>query len=398
MNKNYLNRVTRVATFEFLRFFKWKQELLTVGLMSAGFLVAILWPVIMAFFDSEQRIAVFAEGALPEVESVEFVSLPPPNLRLALSEIGDEYDGVLVVDDFSMVLHVEKSSAWQDSLRPQLRDWMQARKFDALELNEEQRQFYHQDIPIEMLYTSRVDDEDAEAAETERRGRGLITGGILLLLFIGVVNGFALMMSSITQEKMTRVTEQLLTLLHPQEWMDGKILGVTMHSVKSMALTGGLLLLLLNGMHMAMVGGFMPLPLSFLVFLNTLFFLIIGLLLVNSVLAGFAATIDDPNHSSRSTVMFIPIIPVLISFSIVGEADSGLATFLSIFPLTSFAAMPIRVAEVGVPWWQWVISVALMLATLYWLRKLAARLFRQGITMYGKEPSWKDIWRIIMNT
>ena len=275
---------------------------------------------------------------------------------------------------------------------------MQDRKFDALDVTTQQREFYHEEIPIAMVYTSRADDEDAEAAETERRGRGMITGGILLLLFIGVINGFALMMASITQEKMTRVTEQLLTLLHPQEWMDGKILGVTLHSIKSMLLTGVLLMLLLNGMYMAMVGGLMPLPLSVLVFLNAIFFLVVGLLLVNSFLAGFAATIDDPNHSSRSTIMFIPMLPVLVSFSIVGSADSAMATFLSIFPLTSFAAMPIRVAEVGVPWWQWIISVGLMLATLYWARKLAARLFRQGITMYGKEPSWKDIWRIIINT
>ena len=398
MRSAYLNRVTRVAKFEFLRFFKWKQELLTVGLMCAGFLVAILWPMIMAFFESEQRIAVFAEGPLPVVEQVEFVRLPPVDRDRTLQAIGEEYDGVLEVNGFDMRLQVEKSASWQDTLRPQLRNWMQERKFDALDLSDEQRAFYHEDIPIEMLYTSRADDEDAAAAEEERRGRGVITGGILFLLFIGVVNGFALMMSSITQEKMTRVTEQLLTLLNPQEWMDGKIVGVTLHSIKSMVLTGALLMLLLNGLHMAMVGGLLSFPLSFLVFLNAIFFLIVGLLLVNSFLAGFAATIDDPNHSSRSTVMFIPMLPVVVSFSIVGSADSAMATFLSIFPLTSFAAMPIRVAEVGVPWWQWIISVGLMLATLYWARKLAARLFRHGITMYGKEPSWKDIWRIVMNT
>lgn len=398
MNSTYLSRVTRVAKFEFLRFFKWKQELLTIGLMSAGFLVAILWPMIMAFFESEHRIAVFAEGALPEIERVEFVRLPTVDRERVLNEIGDTYDGVLEVNGFDMTLHVEQSASWQDTLRPRLRTWMQDRKFDALDVTTQQREFYHEEIPIAMVYTSRADDEDAEAAETERRGRGMITGGILLLLFIGVINGFALMMASITQEKMTRVTEQLLTLLHPQEWMDGKILGVTLHSIKSMLLTGVLLMLLLNGMYMAMVGGLMPLPLSVLVFLNAIFFLVVGLLLVNSFLAGFAATIDDPNHSSRSTIMFIPMLPVLVSFSIVGSADSAMATFLSIFPLTSFAAMPIRVAEVGVPWWQWIISVGLMLATLYWARKLAARLFRQGITMYGKEPSWKDIWRIIINT
>ncbi|MBA3989166.1 MAG: hypothetical protein C0463_08585, partial [Idiomarina sp.] len=195
MKTTYLSRITRVAKFEFLRFFKWKQELLTVGLMCFGFLIAILWPMIIAFFESEQRIAVFAEGQLPDVAQVEFLRLPPVDRQRAIDAIGDEYDGVLEVDGFSMTLHVEKSAGWQDSVRPRLRDWMQTRKFNALDLDQEQRDFYHEDIPIQMLYTSRADDEDAEAAETERRGRGLITGGILMLLFIGVINGFALMMS-----------------------------------------------------------------------------------------------------------------------------------------------------------------------------------------------------------
>ncbi|MGX5915398.1 ABC transporter permease [Aliidiomarina sp. Khilg15.8] len=398
MKPHYLDRVSRVARFEFMRFFKWKQELLTIALMAGGFLIAILWPFIMALFESEETIAVIAEGELPQVEQVEFVRLPAANETLAIAELGEKYDGVLVVDGFAMTFHVEKSSSWQDNLRPQLSDWMQARKLDSLELSDEDRAFYREDIAIEMNYTSRADEEDASAAEEERRGRGLVTGGILLLLFIGVMNGFGLLMSAITQEKQQRVTEQLLTLLHPQEWMDGKILGVTMHSLKSMLITAVLLMLLMNGMSVAVSGEMMPLPLSVLVLLNSLLFLVMGLLLVNSFLAGFAATIDDPNHSSRSIVMFIPLVPVMLSFSILGSADSGLAVFLSIFPLTSFAAMPIRVAEVGVPWWQWILAVGLLLATLYWARKLAARLFRLGITMYGKEPTWKDIWRVIANT
>lgn len=398
MKTTYISRVRQVAIFEFLRFFKWKQELLTVGLMLLGFILAFLWPVIVGLFDSEQRIAVIGNGELPVVSKVEFERLPPVDQQRAIDSIGDNYDGVLIIDGYEMTLHVEKSSSWQDRLRPELQSWMQGRKFSALELTDEQRAFYQEDISIAMFYTSRADDEDAEAAESERRGRGLITGGILMLLFIGVINGFALMMSSITQEKQTRVTEQLLTLLRPQEWMDGKIIGITLHSLKSILFTGILLLLILNGTHMMMEGGLMPMPLSTLVFANAVLFIVLGLLLVNSFLAGFAATIDDPNHSSRSIVMFIPMFPVLISFSILGSADSALATFLSIFPLTSFAAMPIRVAEVGVPWWQWMLSLGLLLATLYWLRKLAARLFRYGITMYGKEPGWRDIWRVIANT
>lgn len=398
MNPHYVNRVSRVARFEFMRFFKWKQELLTIALMAGGFLIAILWPFIVALFESEETIAVIAEGELPQAEQVEFVRLPPVDEARAIESLGDEYDGVLVVDEFAMTFHVEKSSSWQDELRQDLREWMRDRKLDSLALSEEDRSFYRDEVTIDMNYTSRAEEEDAAAAEEERRGRGMVTGGILLLLFIGVMNGFGLLMSAITQEKQQRVTEQLLTLLHPQEWMDGKILGVTMHSLKSMIITAVLLMLLMNGMSVAVSGELLPIPLTVLVLLNSLLFLVLGLLLVNSFLAGFAATIDDPNHSSRSIVMFIPLVPVMVSFSILGSADSGLAVFLSLFPLTSFAAMPIRVAEVGVPWWQWVIALGLLLATLYWARKLAARLFRLGITMYGKEPTWKDIWRVIANT
>ncbi|RUO26768.1 ABC transporter permease [Aliidiomarina minuta] len=398
MKSVYMTRVLRVARFEFLRFFKWKQELLTIGLMGGGFILAMLWPFIMGLFESEQRIAVIAEGELPRAQQVEFVRMYSADRERILQSLGDEWDGLLEVEGYDLTLQVEKSASWQDQVRPVLTDWMQQRKLESLELTQEQRDFYTEDVDIHMVYTSRLEEEDAAAAEEERRGRGLITGGILLLLFIGVMNGFGLLMSAITQEKQQRVTEQLLTLLHPQEWMDGKILGVTMHSVKSMLITALLLLLLMNGMHMIVAGGMLSIPLSLIILLNSIVFLLLGLLLVNSFLAGFAATIDDPNHSSRSIVMFIPMLPVIVSLSIIGSADSGLAVFLSLFPLTSFAAMPIRVAEVGVPWWQWLIALGLMLATLYWARKLAARLFRLGITMYGKEPSWKDIWRVIANT
>lgn len=398
MKSAYLTRVGRVARFEFLRFFKWKQELLTIGLMGGGFILAMLWPFIVGLFESEQRIAVIAEGQLPQAEQVEFVRMYSADRQRIIETLGDEWDALLEVEEYDLTLQVEKSSSWQDQVRPVLNEWMQERKLESLALTPEQHDFYIQDIEIQMIYTDRLDEDDAAAAEEERRGRGLITGGILLLLFIGVMNGFGLLMSAITQEKQQRVTEQLLTLLHPQEWMDGKILGVTMHSAKSMLITALLLLLLMNGMHMIMVGGLLSIPLSLIILLNSIVFLLLGLLLVNSFLAGFAATIDDPNHSSRSIVMFMPMLPVIVSLSIIGSADSGLAVFLSLFPLTSFAAMPIRVAEVGVPWWQWLIALGLLLATLYWARKLAARLFRLGITMYGKEPSWKDIWRVIVNT
>jgi ABC-2 type transport system permease protein len=64
---------------------------------------------------------------------------------------------------------------------------------------------------------------------------------------------------------------------------------------------------------------------------------------------------------------------------------------LSVFPLTSFAAMPLRMAYVDVPWWQWLLSLSLLLACLWWFKSAATRVFALGIRMYGKEPSWKQL-------
>jgi ABC-2 type transport system permease protein len=87
-------------------------------------------------------------------------------------------------------------------------------------------------------------------------------------------------------------------------------------------------------------------------------------------------------------MMFLPGIPVGLAFSMINNAEGAMMQFLSIFPLTSYAAMPLRMANTSVPMWQWLLSVSLLVLCMWWLKTAATRIFELGIRMYGKEPDW----------
>lgn len=383
-------KVWRIARFEFLRFFKWKQEVITLSLMAGGFLIALSWPFVMALFESEQEVAFITErSSAPTAERIEFVRLPPGERERALEELGQRWDGVALVEDFTVELRVERRAGWQERAESGMREWVHEQKLSSLPLDGEQRRFINADPDISVTTMT-------ETGEVEEAGdplKGLVTGGIIMLMFVGLMTGAGLMMTAITTEKQQRVTEQLLTMITAQQWMDGKIVGITLHGLKAMATIGVSLFLLINLVAIAQGAGFLTLPLTILEFLNAVLFLLLGLLLSNAFLAGFSATIDDPNHSARSIIIFAPMAPAMLSFSVLNNPDGGLSVFLSLFPITSFAAMPIRLVEAPVPFWQWLLALVLLVGMIWSMRAMAARLFSMGIQMFGKEPGWKDIWR-----
>jgi len=76
------------------------------------------------------------------------------------------------------------------------------------------------------------------------------------------------------------------------------------------------------------------------------------------------------------------------------DSPSGWAlSFLSYFPLTAFAAMPVKMSLVEVPIWQPLLSLSFMFLLCLWVRAAAGRLFKMGMIMYGKEPTLKDMLR-----
>lgn len=370
-----------IAVFEFQRYFKWKQELITAGILLTFLVLSATWPFIERWLDNDYKIAVVSDAAKPEISGYSFSQIPADSAHTAIAGVGDVWDLVVQVKDDKLVMTAQSSASWQDTLTPQLQSWLHKQRISALPLSPVQKKVVDSLPEAELVFLKK----DAVKQNKEQK---MVSGGLLLLMVIGVFSGFGFMFTAITTEKQQRVTEQLLTLISTKEWIDGKILGISLFCLKSMVTTGLFFYIMVQAISLAKGKGFFVLPITSLELLSALIFISLGLLLINSFMAGFAATIDDPNHSSRSIVMFLPSLPLGLVFSAMDNAEGTLMQILSLFPLTSFAAMPMRMTSVTVPWWEWLLSLLLLIACLFWLKNAAGRVFELGIRMYGKEPEW----------
>lgn len=378
-----------IAVFEFQRYFKWKQEIISIGLMLLSLVLMSAWPLVKTWLDNDYKVALVSSSALPDISGFSISQIPENSAETALAGLGEVWDLVVQVKNDKLVMTAESSASWQEKITPELQNWLQKQRIQQLPLNAEQKAIVNSLPETELVFLKK----DSAKQNKEQQ---MVSGGLLILLGIGVFSGFGFMFTAITTEKQQRVTEQLLTLISTKEWIDGKILGISLFCLKSMVTTGLFLYLMIQAVSLAKGKGMFVLPITALELCSALLFVSLGLLLINSFMAGFAATIDDPNHSSRSLVMFLPTVPLGVVFSAMDNAEGSLMHILSLFPLTSFAAMPMRMASVSVPWWEWILSLALLIACLFWLKNAASRVFELGIRMYGKEPEWSLLMKTFL--
>jgi ABC-2 type transport system permease protein len=388
-----MKQILTIAAWEFSRFFKWKQELITISLMLLIVLGVALWPALVSHFATEQRIAVVTELELPQASGFYFerISSEQAEQLIGAQSIAGDWHGVVQHENYALSLTTVNSAPWVDELGSALREWLQQQTLANAQLRPDVMYW------ITTLPQWRVQSIAPEPTSPEAREQSsAVVFLVLLLLGISLFSGFACFFSAITAEKQQRVTEQLLTLMTPQRWLDGKIIGITLFCLKTVATI--LMLMYLGGLGFSLYAGaglFVP-ELPLLETLNALLFMLLGILLVNTLMGAFTATIDDPNHSSRSVVMLAPGIPIFMAYTLKDHPDSALTVFSSLFPLTSFAVMPVRVAVDGVGLGEWLLSLALLLATLYCARRAGGRLFALGVRTYGQEPGWRQMGRAFL--
>lgn len=376
-----------VARWEFLRFFKWKQQLVSYLLMLAVIAAIALWSFFTDESQQQYRIAVPADLQITNTEQFQFQR---PGIALETQLMQMQSDGswhaVISQQDGQLVVHTLTGKKWLQQLDEVLQQHYRQQAAQQMGLNAAQLAALEQPVEIETRYL----DQSYKGKDTPEK---MIAMGALILLFVGLSTAFGQVLVSITGEKQQRVTEQLYAIVTPQQWMDGKVLGHSFSALKAM-LTSGLVMLL----SFAVVSLFAKkaVDLSWLdisVVLWLVPFALLGVVLCASFMGAIAASIDDPNNSGKSAVMMITWLPMVFTFIVI-DSPAGIGmTILSFVPLTSFAAMPVKMAMVTVPWWQPLLSLLLLLATVYWMRRVAGRVFLRGMQMYGKEPSWGDIVR-----
>jgi ABC-2 type transport system permease protein len=245
--------------------------------------------------------------------------------------------------------------------------------------------------------------------------------GYLIMMFIIIYGN--MVMRSVIEEKTNRIIEIIISSVKPFQLMIGKIIGTSLAGILQFFIWAviGLSLMFaasvffgvnvgptarvspelmeqaqheLSGTAQMYIKELWNLPIASILIGFVVYF-IGGYFLYSSFYAAIGAAVDNQTDSQQ---FLLPIImPLMLSvyvgfFSVVNDPHGTLAVVFSMIPLTSPIVMLMRI-PFGVPLWQIAISVTLLFATFFSVVWFAAKIYRVGILMYGKKPTWKELYK-----
>lgn len=126
-----------------------------------------------------------------------------------------------------------------------------------------------------------------------------------------------------------------------------------------------------------------------------IFYFLGGYLLYSALFAAIGSAVD--NESETQQFMFPVTIPLIFSFvlsssAVANNPDGPIAFWMSMIPLTSPIVMMVRI-PFGVPVWQLVLSMVLLILGFMGTVWVAAKIYRTGILMYGKKVTFKELYK-----
>ena len=242
--------------------------------------------------------------------------------------------------------------------------------------------------------------------------------GYLLMMFIIIYGN--MVMRSVIEEKTNRIIEIIVSSVKPIHLMLGKILGTSLAGITQFAIWIVLATILMvlavtfSGMDLNSVPpeaqqgleqmstnelqqlfvDITNLPMATLIIAFLVYF-IGGYFLYSAIYAAIGAAVDSETDTQQ--FMFPIIFPLMLGiyvgfFSVIENPHGTVSTIFSMIPLTSPIVMLMRI-PFGVPWWELLISVSLLIITNFAVLWLAAKIYRVGILMYGKKPTYKELYK-----
>ncbi|KAB5488328.1 ABC transporter permease [Flagellimonas hadalis] len=253
--------------------------------------------------------------------------------------------------------------------------------------------------------------------------------GYAIMMFIIIYGGFV--MRSVIEEKTSRIIEVIISSVKPFQLMLGKIIGTSLAGITQFTIwiiSASILLMLavlLLGLDLGAMTGDAPLPSETmggmsqfasmdsemmmyakevfdipwgLLIVSFFIYFVLGYLIYSSIYAAIGAAVD--NETDTQQFIFPIIMPLMLGiyvgfFSVFSNPNGPIAVAFSLFPLTSPIVMLMRlpggIGQGGVPLWQLLLSISLLIVTFLGIVSLAAKIYRVGILMYGKKPTYKEL-------
>jgi len=209
----------------------------------------------------------------------------------------------------------------------------------------------------------------------------------VLMLFFTIFMSSQVLMRSVLAERTNRLIEILLSSVSPTELMSGKILGLGLLGLTQ------LVLYLIVGI---MISNFKSLELfsSINVILFLVYF-VLGYLLYAAIFAAIGSLFDNEQDAQQAVSIFslISVVPIFLASYVIANPQSLTTIILSFIPIITPYFMILRIGVIMPPLWEILMSLV-VLAVSVWAAMLAAgKIFKVAILIYGKRPTFPEIWQ-----
>lgn len=444
-----LHRINIIIGREYLNRVKKKSFLIVTFLVPVLFAALCMLPalIINGLNEESKTLAVVDESSvvMPYLQDSELVSYKDCTGRSVeelKAELGEsDYDAILAISPLDTVARTVSADIF--SLKPlgiELGEIVNSRINDAIEAYRistydiEDLKVIMEEVKADVKLRSYTLDEEGKETINES-GVFMIVSmvlGMIIYMFIVIFGG--MVMSSVIEEKSSRVVEVLVSSVKATELMFGKIIGIAL-----VAITQFLLWVVLTAAIIGIVGSIagpslladadpatmvqmsagvdaaqaeaiasaMSEPGEMSVILTTLknmpiatilvcflVFFVFGYMLYASLFAAIGSAVENEGDTQQ---LQIPVtIPILIGFFIAIYAfkapESPLVFWGSMIPFTSPIVMLARL-PFGVPAWEIIVSIVLLIATVVLCAWISAKIYRVGILVFGKKSTFKDLWK-----
>ena len=413
-------------------------------------ITTLLMPLLMVLLSvAPTLIMIYAKGDTKQISVIDQSGLVAPQLSsneevtFSISESADlqtelkrslDEDGFgvlfigndIVSNPSNVQLYTNASSSMmiEENIASQIKDIIEAERLKEYNIENLNEILDKVRVNVSLSTFRNSDEEESEASSSAVAGFVGIVLGFVLYFFL-VIYG-SIVMSSIIEEKSSRILEVLVSTVRPFDMMMGKILGVALVAATQILIWGVLIVamsavvmpmllpddimgsieairagaditaLAADGVDTEMVTAMASLTntgyIAQMVALLILF-MVGGFLLYAAMYAAVGASVDTAQDAQQlTTPITIPIILAFITTTMVmNDPNSPFVFWLSMIPFTSPIVMMARIPS-GIPTWEIALSAILLYVTFVVMVWLAGKVYRGGIFMHGTKPTFKDLW------
>ena len=351
--------------------------------------------------------------AFQNTEAVQYKYLGKVPLKEAQAEVlaQGNYALLYITSDWKVSFYSEESPSL--TLTNDLKSILEKTlfKYNLTEKGIDQKEIEAAKTKIAIQVQNFTGEKTSELDNVMKISIGGMAGYLILMVIVIYGN---MIMRSVIEEKTNRIVEIIISSVKPFTLMLGKILGTSLAGLTQFAIWM-LIFAVLLGLapsffqidtpaqvlqegnlqeinHIVSALYHFPFAETFIVFL---LFFVGGYLLYSSLYAMVGAMVD--NETDTQQFMLPILLPLMLAFyvgmfSVIEEPHGTISVVFSYIPFTSPVVMLMRI-PFGVAWWEVLLSLLILYLTFFLVIKLASKIYRIGILMYGKKPSYREVWK-----